>query len=82
MKPRQGQAESSSATRELTKRFRAADELLNERLDALAVQFKDSQPAFFHAYQSARVIVDHPGSHASKAGPTAGGAGQPLRKAA
>ncbi len=65
-KPRQGRATSSSATKELAKLFREVDELLNERLDALAVQFKDSQPAFFNAYTTARSVVSAPGGRASK----------------
>jgi|SRR5882672_7143311 len=65
-KPRQGRAMSSSATKQLAKFFRQVDELLNDRLDALAVQFKDSQPAFFNAYKTARVIVDSSGGRASK----------------
>lgn len=59
-KPRQGKATSSSATKELSKLFRRADELLNDQLDGLAVQFKGTQPAFYNAYKTARVIVDTP----------------------
>ena len=65
-KPRQGRAHSSSATKELAKLFREVDELLNERLDALVVQFKDSQPAFFNAYTTARSVVSNPSGRASK----------------
>ena len=57
--------------------FKAVDELLNDRLDALAVQFKESQPAFFNAYNTARVIVDSPGGRTSKDATTA-----PISKAA
>ena len=46
--------------------FKQVDELLNERLDALVVQFKDSQPAFFNAYTTAREVVNAPGGRASK----------------
>jgi hypothetical protein len=46
--------------------FKQVDELLTERLDALAVQFKDSQPAFFNAYNSARRIVESAGSRSGK----------------
>jgi hypothetical protein len=59
-KPRQGKALSSSATKELAKLFRRTDELLNDQLDALAVQFKETHPAFYNAYKAARVIVDRP----------------------
>ena len=76
-KPRQGQATSSSATKGLAKLFKEVDELLNDRLDALAVQFKESHPAFFNAYNTARVIVDSPGSRAGKDAATV-----PISKAA
>lgn len=66
VKPRQGRATSSSATKELAKLFKEVDELLNERLDALVVQFKDSQPAFFNAYGTARSVVSNPGGRASR----------------
>ena len=65
-KPRQGRATSSSATKELAKLFKQVDELLNERLDALVVQFKESQPAFFNAYTTAREVVNAPGGRASR----------------
>ena len=66
-KPRQGRATSSSATKELAKLFREVDELLSERLDALAVQFQVSQAAFFNAYTTARSVVSTPGGRSSKA---------------
>lgn len=66
-KPRQGRATSSSATKELAKLFREVDELLSERLDALAVQFKDSQAAFYNEYTTVRSIVRTPGGRSSKA---------------
>ncbi len=59
-KPRQGRATSSSATKKLAKLFREVDELLSERLDALAVQFQVSQAAFFNAYNTARSVVSVP----------------------
>ena len=65
-KPRQGRATSSSATKELAKFFKEVDELLNDRLDALAVQFTESKPALWNAHNTARVIVDSPGGRASK----------------
>jgi hypothetical protein len=65
-KPRQGRATSSAATKQLGQLFGEADELLNERLDALVVQFKQSQPAFFNAYNAARVTVRITGGRASK----------------
>ena len=42
------------------------DELLRQRLDTLAVQFKEAQPSFYNAYRTARRIVDNPAGHTSK----------------
>lgn len=66
-KPRKGRAASSSATKELAKLFKEVDELLNERLDGLAVQFKDSQAAFYNEYTTARSVVSAPGGRGGKA---------------
>lgn len=63
-RPRQTTAASNAATRQLPRLFRKANRLLTEQLDALAVQFKGQQPAFFGEYQSARAIVD-PATHRS-----------------
>jgi hypothetical protein len=66
VKPRQGRATSSAATKALPELFALADAVLNDRLDGLMIQFKDSQPTLFHEYTSARIIVDLPGGRASK----------------
>jgi hypothetical protein len=66
VKPRQGRATSSAATKAMPELFALTDELLNDRLDGLAIQFRDSQPAFYGEYTTARVIVDLPGGRASK----------------
>lgn len=65
-KPRQSRATSSSATKEIAKLFTQVDELLNERLDGLAVQFKDTQAAFYNAYTTARFIVTASGGRSAK----------------
>lgn len=57
-KPRQVTSSGSAATRELPELFRQASAVLENRLDGLMVQFKESQPSFYNEYQSARVIVD------------------------
>jgi hypothetical protein len=62
-KPRQKIASSSAATKALTKLFKQADVILNERLDTLVVQFRESQPGFYNAYKTARSIVNQPGGH-------------------
>lgn len=56
-KPRQKVATSSAATNQLPKLFRQASTLLSRRLDRLAVQFKETQPDLYAAYQAARVVV-------------------------
>lgn len=65
-KPRQGRVTSSAATSQLPQLFTEADSVLNERLDALVVQFKATQPVFFNEYAAARVIVDNPGGRGSR----------------
>lgn len=65
-KPRQGRAHSSSATKEIAKLFKQVDELLNDRLDGLAFQFKDTQAAFYNAYTTARSIVTASGGRSAK----------------
>jgi len=57
-KPRQQIAAGSAATTNLKGQFRAADAILNDRLDNLVCQFKNSAPDFFNAYQTARSVVD------------------------
>jgi hypothetical protein len=81
-KPRQDTTTSSAATKSLRELFAQADTLLNDRLDGLAFQFKDSQPSFYNEYTSARIIVDRPGGHGSKAAPSVVPAQATLPKAA
>lgn len=80
-KPRSGRVTSRSATQELPKLFKQADELLSERLDKLAVQFKATQPAFYNAYTSARSIVG-PGYRSAKEPAPAAAVNTDLPKAA
>ena len=56
-RPRQDLANTSAATQTLPELYRQTDELLNDCIDGLVVQFKASDPDFFNAYQSARKIV-------------------------
>jgi hypothetical protein len=64
-KPRQKIASISAATRRLPKLFKQADQILNERLDKLVVQFAETEPAFYNAYKVARRIVDQPGGRSN-----------------
>ena len=68
-RPRQQIATSSAATQTLPAQFNEADLILKKRLDKLVHQFKQTAPDFFNEYQTARTIVDIPGSH--KAAPNA-----------
>jgi hypothetical protein len=48
---------SSAATKELTKLFQQATEILTDRVDGLMVAFKTSEPVFFSEYEAARVTL-------------------------
>lgn len=76
-KPRQQIANGSAATRNLQGQFAEADVILSKRLDKLVVQFKDSAPAFFTAYQTARSIVDIRGTRRTTGTTTPAPAPQP-----
>ena len=65
-KPRQATTSGSAATKDLTRLFRQAAEILTERLDGLLVPFKATEPTFYNEYQSARVVVDAAGGRASR----------------
>ncbi len=55
-KPRRTRATSSAATEQLRACFAQADQILDEKLDKLVVQFKASQPQFYAEYTSARRV--------------------------
>jgi hypothetical protein len=61
-KPREQIASGSAVTQSLEVTFHEADQVLTKRLDKLVFQFKTSAPDFFNAYQSARSVVNLPGS--------------------
>jgi hypothetical protein len=58
--PRQAKAAAAAATRQLEALFPEADRLLENRIDRLLWQFRESQPEFYAKYQVARSIVDAP----------------------
>jgi hypothetical protein len=62
--------------------FAAADELLNDRLDGLIVQFKKIDTAFYNEYSAARVIVVASGSRTAKVETPETTPNTPLAKAA
>jgi hypothetical protein len=60
-RPRQDRANTRAATRTLPDLFEATDEILNDCLDGLVVQFKSGDAEFYNTYTTARRIVDGPG---------------------
>jgi hypothetical protein len=56
-KPRQTTATVRAATKQLQTFFAQIDTLLKRRLDRLVIQFRESEPAFFNAYATARRTV-------------------------
>ena len=57
-RPRQVVTLTKAATKQLEEAFARADVILNDQLDNLIEKFRLTQPAFYLAFQSARVIVD------------------------
>jgi hypothetical protein len=62
-KPKAAKSQTKTATENLTKLFKEADELLTKRLDLDIELFKTSKPDFYSQYKTARIII-----------PTGGGA--------
>jgi len=58
-KPRTAKSNKSATSKLLVVEFGATDNVLSRRLDRLMMQFKATQPAFFSAYSTARLIVDN-----------------------
>lgn len=56
--PRQATAAAAAATRQLERLFPKATRLLDNRIDRLVWQFRESQPEFYEKYQVARTIVN------------------------
>lgn len=66
-KPREARIAGKSATAQLAIEFDAADEILNEHLDAFLPKLMKSAPEFASHYENARVIVDAAASRKSPA---------------
>jgi hypothetical protein len=69
-KPREARIAGKSATAQLAVEFDAADEILNEHLDAFLPKLRKSAPEFASLYEGARVIVDNTASRRGKTAPT------------
>jgi hypothetical protein len=84
-KPRQGVTTKSAATQALQTLFGEARQNIDTRIHKLMLQFKVSAPEFFAEYQTARKIVDQPGTQGTDQpapAPLAAAMAEPLAKAA
>jgi len=68
-KPRAAIGANKTATQQLEAEFAAADRLLNDSLDKLALQFEASHPQFFQDWYNARAIVDSAATRSGEEGP-------------
>ena len=69
-KPRTSRTATKAATDALPDTFAQIDEILNECLDGLMAQFKDSSSEFYKEYFVARTVVDTPSARPRKAKPS------------
>ena len=69
-KPRDAVASGSTATKQMSDEFDAADAALNDQMDALVPQFAASNAKFVEDYNNARIIVDSGGGKAKAKTPT------------
>jgi hypothetical protein len=87
-RPRQNVATKSASTKALPRLFAQARTIIGTRVNKLMVQFKTSAPDFFAEYQTARKVVDQPGTQgedhvtSSVVAPTAATGSPTLPKAA
>ncbi len=79
-KPKAAKSQTKTATENLTKLFKEADELLTKRLDLDIELFKTSKPDFYSQYKTARIIIPTGGGATSVLGSvTHAGSGEPLK---
>ena len=79
-KPKAAKSQTKTATENLTKLFKEADELLVKRLDLDIELFKTSKPEFYSQYKTARIIIPTGGGATSVLGSvTIAGNGEPLK---
>ena len=69
-KPRDAVASGSTATKQMSDEFDAADAALNDQMDALVPQFAAANAKFVEDYNNARIIVDSGGGKAKAKTPT------------
>ena len=69
-KPRDAVASGSTATKQMSDEFDAADAAVNDQMDALMPQFASANAKFVEDYNNARIIVDSGGGKAKAKPPT------------
>ncbi|HOW21905.1 MAG TPA: hypothetical protein PLH74_10130, partial [Tenuifilaceae bacterium] len=78
-KPKATKSQTKTATENLSKLFKEADELLVKRLDLDIELFKTSKPDFYSQYKTARIIIPTGGGATSVLGSVnLAGSGEPL----
>ena len=79
-KPKSAISQTKTATENLAKLFKEADDLLNKRMDLDIELFKATKPEFHSQYKTARMIVSLGGTPVSVLGSViAAGSGEPLK---
>ena len=79
-KPKATKSQTKTATENLSKLFKEADELLVKRLDLDIELFKTSKPEFYSQYKTARIIIPTGGGATSVLGSVnLAGSGEPLK---
>ena len=79
-KPKAAKSQTKTATENLTKLFKEADELLTKRLDLDIELFKTSKPDFYSQYKTARIIIPTGGGATSVLGSVSlAGSSEPLK---
>lgn len=66
--PRNAAAQRKALRELLVTYFSEADQILKERMDKLALQFKTSDPEFYNSYRNNRIIINAPTSASQAAG--------------
>jgi hypothetical protein len=79
-KPAAAKSQTKTATENLTRLFKEADEILTKRLDLDIELFKTSKPDFYSQYKTARIIIATGVGATSVLGSvTVAGSGEPLK---
>ena len=79
-KPKAAKSQTKTATENLTKLFKEADELLTKRLDLDIELFKTSKPDFYSQYKTARIVSSTAGGATSVLGNvTIAGSSEPIK---